>query len=181
MKVDIGFFDINGNYKEDIQEVEMLSIEQINLLQGQNEGLKKQNAELQRENAILKEENYNKLIAWEELQADNEQLKKDKIGLHSEIKQLEQEIAELKAENERLKEENYQLQKDCQICENFIDFIPCKPIRDMDYDLQKVINQRDKYIQTLQEIKAIVCGNYEIIDPQGRKDIIKLITKAEEE
>lgn len=25
----------------------------------------------------------------------------------------------------------------------------------MDYDLQKVINQRDKYIQTLQEIKEI--------------------------
>lgn len=37
------------------------------------------------------------------------------------------------------------------------------------------------YKQTLQEIKAIVCGNYEIIDPQGRKDILKLITKAEEE
>lgn len=35
--------------------------------------------------------------------------------------------------------------------------------------------------KTLQEIKAIVCGNYEIIGPQGRKDILKLITKAEEE
>lgn len=33
----------------------------------------------------------------------------------------------------------------------------------------------------LNNIKAIVCGNYEIIDPQGRKDILKLITKAEEE
>lgn len=35
----------------------------------------------------------------------------------------------------------------------------------------------NKYLTTLQEIKAIVCGNYEIIDPQGRKDILKLITK----
>lgn len=35
--------------------------------------------------------------------------------------------------------------------------------------------------QTLLEIKAIVCGNYEIIDPQRRKDILKLITKAESE
>ena len=32
----------------------MLSIDEINLLQAQNEGLKKQNAELQRENAELK-------------------------------------------------------------------------------------------------------------------------------
>lgn len=34
----------------------MLSVKDINLLQAQNEGLKKQNAELQKENAKLKEE-----------------------------------------------------------------------------------------------------------------------------
>lgn len=109
-------------------------------------------------------------------------------------------IAELKAENARLKEENYQLQKDCQICENFIDFIPCKPIRDMDYDLQKVIGQRDDYYQTLQEIKAIAvdtrdCKQYEIDHDcfnetrckalreliETLQEIIDLITKAEEE
>lgn len=33
----------------------MLSIKEINLLQAQNEGLKKQNADLQKENAELKE------------------------------------------------------------------------------------------------------------------------------
>ena len=68
---------------------------------------------------------------------------------------IKQKHIELEQENERLKEENYQLQKDCQICENFIDFIPCKPIRDMDYDLQKVISQRDNYYQALQEIREI--------------------------
>lgn len=46
-------------------------------------------------------------------------------------------------------------------------------------DILEIRNKRLK--QTLQEIKAIVCGNYEIIDPQGRKDILKLITKAESE
>ena len=111
-------------------------------------------------------------------------------------------IAELKAENDRLKEENYQLQKDCQICENFIDFIPCKPIRDMDYDLQKVIGQRDDYHQTLQEIKTIaekpkpfkdfseiktateVGYDYTAICNELEKrlhKVLELITKAEEE
>lgn len=36
-------------------EIKMLSVKDINLLQAQNEGLKKQNAELQKENAELKE------------------------------------------------------------------------------------------------------------------------------
>lgn len=45
----------------------MLSIDEINLLQAQNEGLKKQNAELQRENA--------------ELKAENERLREDYINL----------------------------------------------------------------------------------------------------
>ena len=90
---------------------------------------------------------------------------------------------QLKVENERLKEENYQLQKDCQICENFINFIPCKPIRDMDYDLQKVIGQRDKYIQTLQEIKN-ECSDkltqkFDIKDVTKR--VLAIITKEEEE
>lgn len=62
---------------------------------------------------------------------------------------------QLKAENEGLKEENYQLLKNCQICENFIDSIPCKPLRDMDYDLQKVLNQRDRFIKALEEIREI--------------------------
>ncbi len=115
------------------------------------EELKAENAELKAKIKKYAAINEQETKDYAELKAENQRLKKDKIGLHSEIKQLEQENAELK-------EENYQLQKDCQICENFIDFIPCKPIRDMDYDLQKVISQRDKYYQTLQEIKEI-CKN----------------------
>ena len=90
----------------------------------------------------------------------NERLKKENkvnlsrsLDLNREIQNLSVENAELKAENERLQEkiESY------------------------------AYKQADKYLTTLQQIKAIVCGNYEIIDPQGRKDILKLITKAEEE
>ena len=58
MKIDLGFWDKNGEYKEDIQEVEMLSVKELNeieLIKGQNEGLKKQNKELQEEIKTLKE------------------------------------------------------------------------------------------------------------------------------
>lgn len=50
MKIDIGFFDKDGNYKEDIQEVEMLSVDELNeieLIKAQNTGLKAQNDSLQ--------------------------------------------------------------------------------------------------------------------------------------
>ena len=48
----------------------MLSIKEINLLEAQNEGLKKQNADLQRENVELKAEN-------ERLKENIEDLSKD--------------------------------------------------------------------------------------------------------
>ena len=50
MKIDCGFFDKNGNYKEDIQEVEMLSVKELNeieFIKAQNGGLKAQNDSLQ--------------------------------------------------------------------------------------------------------------------------------------
>lgn len=127
-------------------------------------------------------------------------LKEENIKLNAIIDSYQPRLQALKDENERLKEENYQLQKDCQICENFIDFIPCKPIRDMDYDLQKVISQRDNYYQTLQEIKEIAercnlceecsglddcereCGdNVEPCSTYQMQIIVNKITKAEEE
>lgn len=68
----------------------------------------------------------------------------------------QEEITRLKQENEQLKEENYQLQKSCQICENFIDGIPCKPLRDKDYDLQNVINALEEINNNLAEILATI-------------------------
>lgn len=79
-------------------------------------------------------------------------LKDDKELQKAVIDEFLKEIAELKAENEALIE-------GLGIANKYV----------------------NKYHKTLQEIKAIVCGNYEIIDSQGRKDILKLITKAESE
>ena len=93
------------------------------------------------------------------------------INMQSEIDLLKEDLAisiqeneegreinaELKAENERLKarkDKYYQQTLDDEI-------------------------QINELLHTLQEIKTIVCGNYEIIDPQGRKDILKLINKTE--
>lgn len=53
MKIDCGFWDKDGNYKEDIQEVEMLSVKELNeieFIKAQNERLKEQNKELQHNN-----------------------------------------------------------------------------------------------------------------------------------
>lgn len=79
----------------------------------------------------------------------------------------------LKAENDKLKEE-------VETRDNLIDHFRDEALyrATIASEYQK---DRTKLEQTLQEIKAIVCGNYEIIDPQGRKDILKLITRAEEE
>ena len=101
-----------------------------------------------------------KEIIIDGVSSENGFIPNPKRGLTAEIARLKQENSLLaynlhlkEQENEQLKEENYQLQKSCQICENFIDGIPCKPLRDMDYDLQKVINQRDKYINALEEMR----------------------------
>ena len=101
------------------------------------------------------------------------------------LKRLRKENAELKAENKKLYEE-----KDClhKIIDRLLenagyskDIASAEDFEDVYENMQYKNNKLEEYKQTLQEIKAIVCGNYEIIDPQGRKDIIKLITKAESE
>lgn len=95
MKIDCGFWDKDGNYKEDIQEVEVLSVKELNeieLIKAQNEGLKKQNAELQRENA--------------ELKAENERLKKElknnKAAYQVELGTYNMECGNLLEENKEL-------------------------------------------------------------------------------
>lgn len=70
----------------------MLSIDEINLLQAQNEGLKKQNAELQRENAELKAEN-------ERLKSE---IKNNKSAYEVELGTYNMECGNLLEENKEL-------------------------------------------------------------------------------
>lgn len=149
----------------------MISIDEINLMKSQNEGLKKQNAELQTENSELK----GKLDAYQ--MSENEA---------NEI------IAELKAENEKLREDYIKLsqQKD-------LDNVRWQK-RCTDLHIEDKA-KADKYWLVLQEIKAIAkewitdyCYLDSFYDKEGccicheNKDcysyrLLKAITKAEEE
>lgn len=107
----------------------MLSIDEINLLQAQNEALKKQNESLQKENKFLKEQN--KVIAneldefiqkipnaqFEKLLQDNYfkdlninqilELAKKSIRLTAENRELENKLEEADAKTENLIEKCY--------------------------------------------------------------------------
>ena len=49
----------------------------------------------------------------------------------------------------------------------------------LESELQRLKQENERLKAVLQEIKAIVSSNCEIIDAQGRKDILKNIVKAE--
>ena len=123
----------------------MLSIKEINLLQAQNEGLKKQNAELQKENA--------------ELKAENERLKKDKIGLHSEIKQLEDfvkssgEIDHINHEyTYKLKQTLQEIKKIVEAPKPFIDFSETKTAAEVEYDYATICNELELRLHKVLEL-----------------------------
>lgn len=119
----------------------MLSVKEINLLEAQNEGLKKQNAELQKENAILKEENYNKLIAWEEMQAENERLKKE---LKNNKSAYEVELGTYNMECGNLLEENKQLLQTLQeikaIATGVRNYLEVPAPRDVRYEMDRILD-----------------------------------------
>ena len=104
----------------------MLSVNEINLLQKQNEALKKQNKNLQQEVKQWKHE-YEMLDACIELEQGK--------------------IADLKAENERLKEENVKLLFDKGTLVEF-----CNKLTQI---IDEKKESENKLLQTLQEIKTI--------------------------
>lgn len=72
-------------------------------------------------------------------------------------KQLGYKYLTIKKECEELKEENQQLRMHfCNDCGEKDDYnIPCKIIRDLDYELQKEIEENDHYREALKEIERI--------------------------
>ena len=93
------------------------------------------------------------------------------INMQREIDQLTEDLAISIQENEEGREINAELK-----AEN--DRLKARKDKYYQQTLDDEI-QINELLHTLQEIKTIVCGNYEIIDPQGRKDILKLINKTE--
>lgn len=142
-------------------------------------------------------------------QKEKELLSNEKIinKLMKEVDELKQECDTLKSqldfevqqkecieqECEELKEENQKLEMQlCNNCGERDDYnIPCKMIRDLDYGLQKEIEENDRYRKALEEIEEIVKINCEEIC--GRKfedcndflcpskNIIDIINKAKGE
>lgn len=68
----------------------------------------------------------------------------------------------------------------CNDCGERADYnIPCKMIRDLDYGLQKEIEENDRYRKALEEIEKIV-GECPAFD-YNAKQILDIINKAKGE
>lgn len=101
-----------------------------------------------------------------ELKAENERLKKDKIGLHSEIKQLEQENFDLK--------ENFGGQRNAY-----------KKLNSMYEENLKLCKWQEQQINSLataiEKIAKLVEGTYEALDPQALQGIRQIIKEQTNE
>ena len=79
-----------------------------------------------------------------------EELLRKIIKQNKQLKCKEQECEELKEENQQLR------MHFCNDCGEKDDYnIPCKLIRDLDYELQKEIEENDHYREALKEIERI--------------------------
>lgn len=156
MKKDIGFWDINGNYIEDIQELNEIERKEIMETKNYDEFFDELND-------MANFKNFGESKEEEITNADGSRNWEANILLDN-VKRLEQENTELKAENERLKEENGGMQI---LIDNYIALT-------------------EKYHQTLQEIKDYINAQgidntWNMRIQRFRMGILDLITEAEEE
>lgn len=102
---------------------------------------------------------------------------------------LREQLARKTQECEELKEENQKLEMQlCNNCGERDDYnIPCKMIRDLDYGLQKEIEENTRYRKALEEIEKEIrdfqCDNCEDYHCEtcDMKDILDIINKAKGE
>ena len=95
--------------------------------------------------------------------------------LQGEKIKLEQECEELKEENAKARMEI------CNQCGRRDDYnIPCKQIRDLDYDFQLEIEENEKLKQTLIDIKGIVEENFYFLDCDYRWILEQILQKISE-
>lgn len=98
-----------------------------------------------------------------------ENYKKRAVCFKDVNKQLGYKYLTIKQKCEELKEENQKLEMQlCNDCGERDDYnIPCKMIRDLDYGLQKEIEENDRYRKALEDIKEYTrkqfCDNCEDI------------------
>lgn len=119
----------------------MLSVKDINLLQAQNEGLKKQNADLQKENTKLKEEieirdNLSETFRKEALSWANiaSEYQKDRTKLHQTLQEIKN-IAEAP--------------------KPFIDFSVTKTATEVEYDYAAICNELELRLHKVLELITI--------------------------
>lgn len=168
MKVDIGFWNEQGEYIPDIQEVSEVEMDKeffndidnmvkVNKLERENAELKEKNTALEETLQTIEQLKDEDSLRIAQLVTENARLKNERTA------DLVKQIDELKAENERLNR--------CLM-------------EELHHEGEK-IRETIKYKQTSQEIREI--AEFHITDADSEdiqddmKQILDLITKAEEE
>ena len=119
---------------------------------------------------------------------------KDELNkaLREENEELRKELQESTVKNRNLKQECEELTKNndeprmrlCNECGEKDDYnIPCKMIRDLDYDLQKALEENERYRKALVEIEELANENNELLQGYhhewaNNKLILEIINKA---
>lgn len=156
----------------------MLSIEEINLLQAQNEGYRKQNESLQKEKAELKaykDVNEDFKTAWEELKAENDKLKE-------EMKVLQYNIAEYSNNNidtavTLFAKDKAKLEKENALLKAYKNKYYQQTLDD-----EIIINELYQTLQEIKEYLNTLSGiDNDFVNTETYLRILDLITKAEEE
>ena len=174
MKVDIGFWDSQGNYISDIQEVNEVEMDKEKIIDCPHINFNDwggYSCKLYNPNIT---DDKKKFVKYGTCESNDS-------CIYKQLKRLEYENAELKAENERLKEENEKLNKMTGIFSARL----CKKYRTTLQEIKAIAETPKPFIdfsetKTAIEVEydyAAICNELEL----RLYKVLELITKAEEE